>query len=58
MVLHEGRNRQIRRMMEAVGHRVRWLHRERVANVSLRDLPEGNWRHLASSEVGRWRRSA
>jgi 23S rRNA pseudouridine2605 synthase len=58
MVLHEGRNRQIRRMMEVVGHRVRWLHRERVASVALRDLPEGSWRHLASSEVGRWRRSA
>jgi 23S rRNA pseudouridine2605 synthase len=58
IVLHEGRNRQIRRMMEAVGHRVHWLHRERVGSVWLGDLPEGRWRNLASSEVGRWRRSA
>jgi pseudouridine synthase len=50
MVLQEGRNRQIRRMVLKVGHRVVRLKRIRVANVRLGNLPIGAWRHLTPRE--------
>jgi pseudouridine synthase len=50
IVLQEGRNRQIRRMVKEVGHKVKRLHRIRVANIHLGGLPEGAWRHLTPSE--------
>ena len=51
MVLHEGRNRQIRRMMEAVGHPVLRLVRVRVGAVHLGTLRPGDWRHLSHAEI-------
>src|SRR5207244_512558 len=51
IVLHEGRNRQIRRMLEQVGHLVLSLHRIRVGNVELGRLAEGEWRHLTRRET-------
>jgi 23S rRNA pseudouridine2605 synthase/23S rRNA pseudouridine2604 synthase len=50
MVLREGRNRQIRRMVDKVGHRVVRLKRIRVANIRLGNLPIGAWRHLTPRE--------
>ncbi len=50
MVLKEGRNRQIRRMVRKVGSHVTDLKRVRVANIRLGDLPEGGWRHLTAAE--------
>jgi pseudouridine synthase len=50
MVLQEGRNRQIRRMVHMVGHRVVRLKRIRVANIRLGNLPVGAWRHLTARE--------
>jgi 23S rRNA pseudouridine2605 synthase len=50
IVLQEGRNRQIRRMVQKVGHRVVRLKRIRVANIRLGNLPIGAWRHLTSKE--------
>ena len=44
LVIHEGRNRQVRRMLEAVGHPVRSLHRSATAGIELGDLPSGGWR--------------
>jgi 23S rRNA pseudouridine2605 synthase len=55
LTIHEGRNRQVRRMFEAVGHRVRHLHRTRYANLSLEGLEPGAWRELEASEVERLR---
>jgi 23S rRNA pseudouridine2605 synthase len=49
--IHEGRNRQVRRMLEAVGHPVRRLHRSRYAGLTLDGLGPGKWRELAKSEV-------
>jgi 23S rRNA pseudouridine2605 synthase len=49
--IHEGRNRQVRRMLEAVGHPVRRLHRSRYASLTLDGLGAGKWRELAKSEV-------
>lgn len=50
IILTEGRNRQIRRMCEALGYHVKELRRIRVANVKIRDLGAGNWRHLSKKE--------
>jgi 23S rRNA pseudouridine2605 synthase len=53
LVLHEGRNRQVKRMLEAVGHPVRRLHRSRYAGLTLEGLEPGRWRELEPSEVKR-----
>jgi pseudouridine synthase len=58
LVLHEGRNRQVRRMCEAVGHPVRKLHRDRYAGIGLERLAPGEWRELTPAEVTRLRRLA
>lgn len=50
MVLTEGRNRQIRRMMEALGFKVVRLKRIRVMNITLGELGGGKWRHLTAAE--------
>jgi 23S rRNA pseudouridine2605 synthase/23S rRNA pseudouridine2604 synthase len=50
IVLKQGRNRQIRRMVRHIGRRVHRLKRIRIANVHLGPLPEGTWRHLTSKE--------
>jgi len=55
LVLHEGRNRQVRRMLDAVGHPVRRLHRSRYAGLDLRGLASGAWRELSADEVARLR---
>lgn len=51
VVLHEGRNRQIRRMVEAVGLDVARLVRVRVGSLQLGGLPPGAWRRLSAAEV-------
>jgi 23S rRNA pseudouridine2605 synthase len=51
LVLHEGRNRQVRRMCEAVGHPVRSLHRSVYAGLDLGGLRPGEWRELTAAEV-------
>ncbi|RJQ57281.1 MAG: rRNA pseudouridine synthase [Desulfobacteraceae bacterium] len=50
IVLMEGRNRQIRRMVQKVGTRVTDLHRTRIANIRLGRLSPGAWRHLTGGE--------
>lgn len=51
LTLKEGRNRQIRRMGEAVGHPVLALRRVRYGPILLGDLPAGRWRRLSRDEV-------
>jgi len=58
LVIHEGRNRQVRRMCEAVGHPVRRLHRSAYGSLELGALAEGRWRALTSEEVDALRRLA
>ena len=50
MILQEGKNRQIRRMLRKVGHQVIDLKRVRVANIRLGRLAEGAWRYLSQRE--------
>jgi 23S rRNA pseudouridine2605 synthase len=50
--IHEGRNRQVKRMLEAVGHPVTRLHRSRYAGLTTDDLEPGKWRELTDDEVG------
>jgi pseudouridine synthase len=54
--IHEGRNRQVRRMLDTVGHPVRSLHRSVYAGLTLEGLKLGTWRELQPSEVERLRR--
>ena len=51
ITIHEGRNRQVRRMCSAVGHEVRRLVRVRIGPISDRRLAPGDWRELLSDEV-------
>jgi 23S rRNA pseudouridine2605 synthase len=58
ITIHEGRNRQVRRMCEAVGHPVRRLVRTRIGPVADRSLPPGQWRALRPAEVRALARAA
>jgi len=51
LTIHEGRNRQVKRMLEAVGHRVWRLHRSRYANLTVDGLEPGTWRELGRDEA-------
>jgi 23S rRNA pseudouridine2605 synthase len=51
IVIHEGRNRQVRRMCDAVGHPVRRLVRTRIGTVTDHSLRPGRWRELTGEEV-------
>ena len=51
ITLKEGRNRQIRRMVRKVGHRVVTLKRTRIVHIRLGDLKEGQWRYLTPPEI-------
>jgi 23S rRNA pseudouridine2605 synthase len=56
LILHEGRNRQVKRMLEAVGHEVRRLHRSRYAGLTVERLAPGEWRELTREEIDALRR--
>lgn len=51
IIIHEGRNRQVRRMAEAVGHPVRRLVRTRIGSLRGGGLEPGEWRELTQSEI-------
>lgn len=57
LVLHEGRNHQVKRMLEAVGHPAGRLRRSRYAGLDAGRLRPGQWRELTRDEVARLRRS-
>jgi 23S rRNA pseudouridine2605 synthase len=56
LTIHEGRTHQVKRMLEAVGHPVRRLHRSRYAGLDLQGLAPGQWRELTRAEVERLRK--
>ncbi len=51
ITIHEGKNRQIRRMLEAVGHRTLRLKREAYGQLTLGNLRSGQWRDLTEKEI-------
>ena len=51
VVIHEGRNRQVRRMCEAVGNRVTYLARTRIGPLVAPELAPGHWRQLSIAEI-------
>lgn len=53
ITIHEGKNRQIRKMCEAIGHKVLALHRSKIAGIGVKDLPLGKWRYLSKNEVNK-----
>lgn len=53
ITIHEGKNRQVRRMFEAVGLKVDALKRISISGVELGNLPIGRWRHLTSHEISK-----
>lgn len=55
IVIHEGRNRQVRRMLDAVGYPVQHLRRTKLAFLDLTCLKPGQWRELTQQEVKRLR---
>lgn len=51
LTIHEGRNRQVRKMFDAIGYPVLKLKRVAIGNIVLGNLPLGKWRHLNPNEV-------
>lgn len=51
ITIHEGKNRQVRKMCEAIGHKVLALHRSKIAGIGVKDLELGKWRYLTNKEV-------
>ncbi len=53
IIIHEGKNRQIRKMCEAIGKKVMALHRSKIGNLDVKDLKIGEWRYLKKDEIKR-----
>lgn len=53
IVIHEGKNRQVRRMCEAVGRKVLALHRTKIGDISIKDIALGKWRYLRKEEINK-----
>lgn len=51
IIIHEGKNREIRRMCEAISKKVLALHRSKIGTITLEGLPIGKWRFLKPSEI-------
>ncbi len=51
ITIHEGKNRQVRKMCEAIGKKVLSLHRSKIGNIEVKDLKLGTWRYLKKAEI-------
>lgn len=51
IIIHEGKNRQVRKMCEAIGKKVLALHRSKIGDIGVQNLKIGKWRYLTESEV-------
>ena len=51
ITIHEGKNRQVRKMCEAIGRNVMALHRSKIGNIGVKDLKIGEWRYLSQNEI-------
>ncbi len=57
MIIHEGRNRQVVRMFETLGHRVKHLHRVAYGNVTVIGLARGEWRFMTKAELSQMKKT-
>ena len=53
ITIHEGKNRQVRKMCETIGHKVLALHRSKIAGIGVKDLSLGKWRYLSKEEINK-----
>ncbi len=51
ITIHEGKNREVRKMCAGVGRKVLALHRSKIENIDVKDLKLGEWRYLSKKEV-------
>lgn len=51
ITIHEGKNRQVRKMCEAIDKKVLALHRSKIGEIGVKDLKLGTWRYLTQKEV-------
>ena len=51
ITIHEGKNRQVRKMCEAVDRKVLALHRSKIGSIGVKDIELGRWRFLKESEI-------
>lgn len=51
ITIHEGKNREVRKMCEAIGKKVLALHRRRIGNLDVKNMKIGTWRYLTNQEV-------
>ena len=51
ITIHEGKNRQVRKMCEAIGKKVLALHRSKIGPIDVKDLKIGEWRYLTDKEI-------
>ena len=55
ITIHEGKNRQVRKMCEAVGKKVLALHRSKIGNLNVKNIKLGEWRYLSLKEVSQFK---
>lgn len=53
IIIHEGRNRQVRKMCEAIGKKVIALHRSKIGDISVKNMKLGTWRYLKKEEINK-----
>ena len=51
ITIHEGKNRQVRKMINSIGKKVLALHRAKIGDIDVKDLNLGNWRYLKKNEI-------
>ena len=51
VIIHEGKNREVRKMCQAIGKKVLALHRSKIENIDVKDIKIGEWRYLIAKEV-------
>ena len=53
ITIHEGKNRQVRKMCQAIGKKVLALHRSKIGSIDVKDLKIGTWRYMTKDEINR-----
>ena len=51
ITIHEGKNREVRKMMEAIGKKVLALHRSKIGELTVKDIPLGKWKFLNEKDL-------